>query len=115
MGRTVSAAPVWISPTRQFGRPCVNGTRVPVATIVTELRVGRSWSQIADDYGCDRDDVIGAAVVAALNPWMLPQTRWLRVAWEDWSDDHRDAWHHGRWGDIPEPPTDAEIRQEAES
>lgn len=104
-------APVWVSPMRQFGRPCVSGTRVPVECVVSELRSGASWDEVSDWYALDRDDTIGAAVVAALNPHgMLPRTRWLVAAWDEWAEENQDAWHHGRWSEIPEPPTDDEAR-----
>lgn len=50
---------VELDPKVQFGTPVVRGTRIPVRTIVANLKVG-SVAQVADWYGLTRAQVVGA-------------------------------------------------------
>lgn len=45
-------------PLRQFGRPCITGTRITAETIAGSVWAGDSVDSVADNYGVDRLDVL---------------------------------------------------------
>jgi uncharacterized protein (DUF433 family) len=49
----------------RFGRPVIEGTRVPVDVVVGQVAAGRSVEQIADDYDLTREQVLAALTYAA--------------------------------------------------
>jgi uncharacterized protein (DUF433 family) len=55
---------VEVNPRIQFGRPVVSGTRVPVATVLSNLQVG-SAAEVADWYGLTVEQVEGVQAFAA--------------------------------------------------
>ena len=44
----------------RFGKPVIEGTRVPVAIVVGKLASGMTSEEVADEYGITRDDVLAA-------------------------------------------------------
>ena len=51
---------ICVDPGVRFGKPVINGTRVPVSVIVGQAAAGLSQSEIADEYGISVDDVRAA-------------------------------------------------------
>lgn len=49
----------------RFGRPVIKGTRVPVELVVGKLAGGMDVSDVADEYGLTREDVLAALAYAA--------------------------------------------------
>lgn len=49
----------------RFGKPCIAGTRVDVATVVANLAAGESLDTVQDDYQLTRDQVLAALRYAA--------------------------------------------------
>lgn len=49
----------------RFGRPCVVGTRVDVATVVGALGAGESFEMVQEAYGLTREQVLAALLYAA--------------------------------------------------
>jgi uncharacterized protein (DUF433 family) len=49
----------------RFGRPVIQGTRVPVEKVIAELAGGLSADEVADEYGLSREDVLAALSYAA--------------------------------------------------
>lgn len=49
----------------RFGRPVIQGTRVPVEVIVGKLAGGMTADDVADEYGITREDVLAALSYAA--------------------------------------------------
>lgn len=47
-----------IDPKRQFGRVCIEGTRVPAEVVAQCVAAGDSVDETADDYGITRDQVL---------------------------------------------------------
>jgi len=54
-----------MDPDVRFGKPCVAGTRVDVATVVGGLAAGESVEEVADEYGLSVDQVRAALGYAA--------------------------------------------------
>jgi len=49
----------------RFGKPVIEGTRVPVEIVVGKLSGGMTYEEVADEYGITRDDVLAALSYAA--------------------------------------------------
>lgn len=49
----------------RFGRPVIEGTRVPVDLLVGKLAGGMTIEHVADEYGVTREDVLAALAYAA--------------------------------------------------
>jgi uncharacterized protein (DUF433 family) len=49
----------------RFGRPVIEGTRVPVELVVGKIAGGMSIDQVAEEYGLSREDVQAALSYAA--------------------------------------------------
>ena len=49
----------------RFGKPVVQGTRVPVALIIGQLAGGMTIEQVMDEYRLERDDVLACLSYAA--------------------------------------------------
>lgn len=54
-----------MDPRRRFGKPCIAGTRVDVATIVGAVAAGESVERVAEEYALDREQVLTALRFAA--------------------------------------------------
>lgn len=54
-----------IDPEVRFGKPCVTGTRVDVATIVGAVAAGDSLEVVAEEYSLTADQVRAALQYAA--------------------------------------------------
>jgi uncharacterized protein (DUF433 family) len=62
----VELAPrVVVDPAVRFGKPVINGTRVPVEVVIGKLAGGMSVEAVADEYGITEDDVRAALRYAA--------------------------------------------------
>lgn len=49
----------------RFGKPCIAGTRVDVATVVGAIGAGDDVSTVEEAYGLSRDQVLAALRYAA--------------------------------------------------
>lgn len=49
----------------RFGRPVIEGTRVPVDLVLAKLAGGMTTEAVADEYGLTREDVLAALAYAA--------------------------------------------------
>ena len=49
----------------RFGKPVIEGTRVPVDLVVAKLAGGMSMEQVCDEYTLSREDVLAALGYAA--------------------------------------------------
>ena len=49
----------------RFGRPVIQGTRVPVDVLVGKLAGGMMIEHVAEEYGVTREDVLAALAYAA--------------------------------------------------
>ena len=49
----------------RFGRPAIEGTRVPVELVVAKLGAGMSIDDVATEYELAREDILAALAYAA--------------------------------------------------
>jgi uncharacterized protein (DUF433 family) len=49
----------------RFGRPIIQGTRVPVEIVVGKLAGGMTVEEVAEEYELTREDVLAALAYAA--------------------------------------------------
>ena len=49
----------------RFGKPCIVGTRMDVATVVAALGAGESYADVERDYSLTREQVLTALRYAA--------------------------------------------------
>lgn len=54
-----------MDPAVRFGKPCIAGTRVDVATVVAALGVGETIEAVQEAYGLSREQVMRALRYAA--------------------------------------------------
>lgn len=54
-----------VDPAVRFGRPCLAGTRLDVATIIDALGAGESYESVERDYQVTREQVLTALRYAA--------------------------------------------------
>jgi uncharacterized protein (DUF433 family) len=62
---TLIAPRIAADPAVHFGKPVIEGTRVPVSVVVGAVAAGDSWQEIAREYGVTEDDVRAALAYAA--------------------------------------------------
>ena len=61
----VLAPRIIVDDTVCFGKPIIQGTRVPVAIVVGELAAGETMESIMEEYGLEREDILAALAYAA--------------------------------------------------
>jgi len=49
----------------RFGKPVIEGTRVPVDVVLGKLAAGMTSEAVAEEYGLTRDDALAALAYAA--------------------------------------------------
>jgi uncharacterized protein (DUF433 family) len=54
-----------IDPGRRFGKPCLAGTRLDVATVVGAVAAGETIEDVAHEYAITREQVLTALRFAA--------------------------------------------------
>jgi uncharacterized protein (DUF433 family) len=54
-----------MNPAVRFGKPCIAGTRVDVATVVGAIGAGDSIEAVQEAYGLTREQVLAAVRYAA--------------------------------------------------
>lgn len=54
-----------MDPEIRFGKPCLAGTRLDVATLVGALAAGESLERVQEDYGITREQLLTALSYAA--------------------------------------------------
>jgi len=63
---------ITMDPSIRFGKPCLIGTRIDVATVVGALAAGESFEEVEDSYALTRDQVLSALRYAAHVAAYLP-------------------------------------------
>lgn len=58
------AARITVDPEVCFGKPVVEGTRVPIAVILEQLSLGGSVDEVTKEYGVEREDVLAVLAYA---------------------------------------------------
>ncbi len=61
-----------MDPNVRFGKPCLTGTRIDVATVVGALAAGDSQEEVEDAYQITREQVLAALRYAAYVADHLP-------------------------------------------
>jgi len=54
-----------MDPEIRFGKPCLTGTRLDVATLVGALAAGESLESVQENYGITREQLLAALSYAA--------------------------------------------------
>ncbi len=54
-----------MDPAIRFGKPCIIGTRIDVATVVGALAAGDSFEEVEDAYSLMREQILAALGYAA--------------------------------------------------
>lgn len=54
-----------VDPAVRFGKPVIEGTRVPVDLVIAKLAGGMTVEAVATEYGLQREDVLAALAYAA--------------------------------------------------
>jgi uncharacterized protein (DUF433 family) len=57
-----------MDPEVRFGKPCITGTRIDVATLLGELAAGAAVEEIESEYRLSREQVLTALRYAAHLP-----------------------------------------------
>ncbi len=63
---------ITMDPEVRFGKPCIKGTRIDVATILGRLAGGDKTEDIEEDYKLTRDQVMAVLAYAAHVAQHLP-------------------------------------------
>lgn len=64
-GRVVLAPRIVADPAARFGKPVIEGTRVPVELVLGQLAGGMSVEAVMEEYALSREDVLAALAYAA--------------------------------------------------
>ena len=115
-GMTVDAPVLTIDPSRQFGRVCIEGSRIPAEVIAENVAAGDSVDEVAEGYAITRDQVLLACwwqvEVERMRRSRSKSAKALLAAWGPWADNVENFKALARWrdaeGECPDPP---EIRQ----
>jgi uncharacterized protein (DUF433 family) len=70
---------ITMDPAVRFGKPCITGTRIDVATVLGRLAAGDRIEQIQEDYQLTRDQVMAALAYATHVAEHLPPA--VKSAW----------------------------------
>jgi uncharacterized protein (DUF433 family) len=54
-----------MDPAIRFGKPCIAGTRVDVATVIGALGAGESYESVEQNYSLTREQILTALCYAA--------------------------------------------------
>ncbi len=54
-----------MNPAIRFGKPCLTGTRIDVATVVGALAAGESYEEVENAYSLTREQILAALRYAA--------------------------------------------------
>lgn len=54
-----------VDPAIRFGKPCIAGTRVDVATVIGALGAGESYESVEQNYSLTREQILTALRYAA--------------------------------------------------
>lgn len=73
-------------PGRQFGRPCIVGTRIPAETIAEMHWAGDGVAEIVDAYNIDPLDVLWCCAWWVLDGGLRPRRGRRRMQWHLWAD-----------------------------
>lgn len=62
----VEIAPrIVVDPNIRFGKPVIQGTRVPVELVIAKLSGGMTAEEVAKEYEITREDILAALTYAA--------------------------------------------------
>jgi plasmid maintenance system antidote protein VapI/uncharacterized protein (DUF433 family) len=82
----------------QFGRPCVDGTRLLVETVLNYL-IANGMEDTCEDYDIHRGQVLACVFFASEFG-----TRKQRRLWKPWVEANWDALWHARYDEAGDPP-----------
>jgi plasmid maintenance system antidote protein VapI/uncharacterized protein (DUF433 family) len=82
----------------QFGRPCVDGTRLLVETVLDYL-FANGMEETCEDYDIHRGQVLACVYFASQFG-----TRKERKLWKQWADENFKALWHADYARCPDPP-----------
>jgi uncharacterized protein (DUF433 family) len=54
-----------VDPAIRFGKPCIAGTRMDVATVIGALGAGESYESVEENYSLTREQILTALRYAA--------------------------------------------------
>jgi uncharacterized protein (DUF433 family) len=54
-----------VDPGIRFGKPCIMGTRIDVATVIGALGAGESYENVQENYSLTREQILAALRYAA--------------------------------------------------
>ena len=60
------ASGITVDPSIRFGKPVIQGTRVPADTVVARVASGMSIKEVAEEYGVTEKDVYNTLHYAAI-------------------------------------------------
>jgi len=63
---------ITMDPAVRFGKPCIKGTRIDIATVLGRLAAGDKIEDIQDDYQLTREQVMAVLAYAAHVAQHLP-------------------------------------------
>lgn len=87
-----------VDPARQFGQPCVGGTRIPTRAVADFVYAGIPVEEACEMWGLDR-----RAVLTALWYEARHGTRRTKKAWGEWGKEAGLMLWHSE-GELPEAP-----------
>lgn len=91
VGLRVTEPVLTIDPRRQFGRVCIEGTRVPAESVAACVAGGDSVDETADNYNVTRDQVLLACWWYAWNVEGRGKfAKAIRAAWN--GEDYETSW-----------------------
>jgi uncharacterized protein (DUF433 family) len=65
-GRTMNIAPrITVDGKVRFGRPVIEGTRVPVDLVLAKLAAGMTYEEVMQEYALQKEDILAVLDYAA--------------------------------------------------
>lgn len=101
-----SRAVLTIDPRRQFGRVCVEGTRVPADAIAKNVAAGDGVDRVADDYQITREQVLLCCLWYSWECLSIRRNfeRKVAKAWDKWADEALYVLGGHKPGPLADPP-----------
>lgn len=87
---------ITVDPRIEFGQPCLH--RVPVYAPAAMLAAGEPGAVVCDEYDLTREELLLCCWYEAM--YGMPSRR---RAWREWLARHAEAFHQGRYDEIPLP------------
>jgi len=101
----VARPAVVIDPGRKYGTPRLDGTRVACREAADACWAGGTASEVADQLGLDRQQVIVACWFMVRFAQTDQQRQKWRRRWRAWADEHEHLIRRDQWHAVPDPPS----------